>query len=188
MIDKSAPFLRTFEDIFSTEFCNEVIAEAERSGFSVAPITLKGTDYYDPTARHNERAIIRNKAIFNRIEETLSDLIPLTFNSHNFCKLNDFLRVYKYTKGMQFKPHVDNSYTDGEGESRYTVLIYLNSGAEGGETCIITEPEINITPEAGKVAMFQHGLLHEGKPVTGGAKFVLRTDIMYYKDFSDLSA
>jgi hypothetical protein len=36
-----------------------------------------------------------------------------------------------------------------------------------------------VTPQAGSVVAFEHGLLHEGEPVTSGRKYAIRTDAMY---------
>jgi hypothetical protein len=36
-----------------------------------------------------------------------------------------------------------------------------------------------IVPRAGDALWFQHRLLHAGNPVTGGVKYVLRSDVLY---------
>ena len=55
-------------------------------------------------------------------------------------------------------------------------MIYLNDDFEGGETSFDT---ISIKGEKGMMLIFLHSLSHEGKEVTKGIKYVLRTDIMY---------
>lgn len=69
--------------------------------------------------------------------------------------------------------------------------MYLNDDFEGGETTFFLpsakEGTINaypVKPIMGSVAMFPHGeaegsLLHEGTGVRKGAKYVIRTDVLY---------
>ena len=57
-----------------------------------------------------------------------------------------------------------------------TVLVYLPAGGcDGGETVIDGE---TVPVADGRVVVFDHGLLHEGKPVERGEKLVLRNDIV----------
>jgi hypothetical protein len=70
-------------------------------------------------------------------------------------------------------------------------LIYLNDEFEGGETTFFMpsakEGVMNaypVKPVMGGVVMFPHGetagaLLHEGTGVRKGAKYVIRTDVLY---------
>ena len=60
--------------------------------------------------------------------------------------------------------------------SYFTFMIYLNDDYEGGQT---TFNHVTIEPKQGTALIFQHDLEHEGKAVTQGIKYVLRTDIMY---------
>lgn len=65
-----------------------------------------------------------------------------------------------------------------------TLMVYLNDGFEGGRTRFdfADEPEpISVSPVAGCALAFMHDRLHEGEAVKSGAKYVLRTDVMYRK-------
>lgn len=79
--------------------------------------------------------------------------------------------------------------------SRYTLLLYLNDGFGGGHTTFfIPSPEAEsgvhaypVRPIVGGAALFPHGaargsLLHEGSGVTRGAKYVVRTEVLYEVD------
>ena len=55
-------------------------------------------------------------------------------------------------------------------------MIYLNDNYQGGETSF---NDVIIKPKQGMALIFQHDVEHAGNPVTQGAKYVLRTDIMY---------
>lgn len=81
----------------------------------------------------------------------------------------------------------------GDRWSRLTFLIYLNEGFEGGcTTFFVPTAEVGhlearpVQPVAGSVMCFPHGdtggaLLHEGSAVMSGAKFIVRTDVLYEK-------
>ena len=59
-------------------------------------------------------------------------------------------------------------------------LVYLNERFTGGETDIL---DIGVvTPKAGLALCFRHHLIHEGRTVRSGIKYVLRTEIMYRFD------
>ncbi|CCG83268.1 Putative uncharacterized protein [Taphrina deformans PYCC 5710] len=82
---------------------------------------------------------------------------------------------------------------DGAQLSRLTFLIYLNDDFEEGYTTFFipdNQPEklrgVRVVPRIGSVLVFPHGdsigaLLHEGSSVKSGAKYVIRTDVLYEK-------
>ena len=108
-----------------------------------------------------------------------------------------------------YRPHVDGAWPGsaldpstgaylfdayGDRWSRLTFLVYLNEGFEGGATTFYSPaPEGSgrvldargVEPHAGCVLVFPHGeveegsLVHEGALVTGGCKYVIRTDVLY---------
>ena len=79
----------------------------------------------------------------------------------------------------------------GDRWSRLTFLVYLNDDFEGGHTNFYTpgrEEGIvearGVAPRKGSVLVFPHGgsmgsLVHEGSAVTRGAKYVIRSDVLY---------
>jgi hypothetical protein len=85
----------------------------------------------------------------------------------------------------------DSSPPSARQSSLFTFLIYLNDDFEAGETTFfmpsVREGVMNaypVRPVMGAVAMFPHGetfgaLLHEGTGVRKGAKYVIRTEVVY---------
>lgn len=65
-------------------------------------------------------------------------------------------------------------------ESRYTFIFYLNDVLEGGETGFPNIP-YDVKPKKGNVLAFRHENWHEGKAVTKGVKYLIRSDVMYKK-------
>ncbi|KKF94164.1 hypothetical protein CFO_g3480 [Ceratocystis platani] len=111
--------------------------------------------------------------------------------------LNPNIRIYRYTKGQFFDAHYDdwNPVSLSQGSSTiaakttWTLLLYLTSvadGCTGGETVFypfdrrVTREEVAVAPETGMVLLHKHGdecMLHEGREVTAGEKWIIRTDI-----------
>ncbi|PNY26247.1 Uncharacterized protein TCAP_03812 [Tolypocladium capitatum] len=110
--------------------------------------------------------------------------------------LNPNIRVYRYSKGQYFDCHYDddNNLTlptepPTPARTTWTLLLYLTSAAEGcvgGETVFYPHDrqsraeEIAVPLETGMLLLHKHGddcLLHEGREVTAGEKWVLRTDL-----------
>jgi prolyl 4-hydroxylase len=91
---------------------------------------------------------------------------------------NPRIRYYRYQLGDRFAPHYDEPFRARLGLRTFlTVLVYLPTGVAcaGGETVINGEVIGVLT---GRIAVFDHRLIHEGRPVEGGSKLVLRTDIV----------
>jgi hypothetical protein len=109
--------------------------------------------------------------------------------------LNPNVRVYRYQPGHFFDKHYDESNKIYFGESKtpahttWTLLIYLST-CEGGETAFYPEttgkgkktPDpIVVAMEVGMGLLHKHGddcLLHEGREVRAGVKWVLRSDLV----------
>ncbi len=91
---------------------------------------------------------------------------------------NDFTRFYDYGPGDEFRPHFDESWrASPQRRSLLTVLVYLPTGesCDGGETVVEGHA---IEPRTGRIAVFDHRLVHSGQPVLAGRKLVLRNDVI----------
>merc|ERR1712183_1200746 len=94
--------------------------------------------------------------------------------------LNSNIRIYRYEVGRFFGPHYDDSVIDPitGWKSAWTLLVYLNdSELLGGETSFAISPTLSVAPKisSGMALLHRHGhdcLLHEGKPVLRGTKWV----------------
>ncbi|GKZ30401.1 hypothetical protein AbraIFM66950_008971 [Aspergillus brasiliensis] len=111
--------------------------------------------------------------------------------------LNGNIRIYRYSKGQFFDKHYDDSNAitfsspgrpPRAARTTWTLLIYLTS-CEGGETVFYPEatrsnrnPEpVSVAPVPGMALLHRHGdrcMLHEGKEVREGEKWVLRSDLV----------
>ena len=87
------------------------------------------------------------------------------------------LECYRYEAGDYVAPHTDARAPMGAGAaSGFTLLVYLDSGAAGGET-LFPEHDLKIQSVAGNALLFSQELLHAGAPVTAGRKHILRADV-----------
>lgn len=117
--------------------------------------------------------------------------------------LNPNIRIYRYSKGQFFDQHYDDSNNvtlPGSppvlAKTAWTLLLYLTSpatGCIGGETVFYPEPEMGkkkskepppepfaVELEVGLALLHRHGahcMLHEGREVTQGEKWVIRSDL-----------
>ncbi len=77
---------------------------------------------------------------------------------------------------------MDHWYQANDDEiSLFSVLVYFNGNFQGGETRFMEQIEATVKPIAGKVAIFQHKIRHEGCEVIKGTKYAVRTDVIYKK-------
>ncbi|KIK70363.1 hypothetical protein GYMLUDRAFT_268565 [Collybiopsis luxurians FD-317 M1] len=114
--------------------------------------------------------------------------------------LNPNIRIYRYCKGQFFDRHYDDSNNvvipsspaDIKVHTTWTLLLYLTSpatGCIGGETVFYPDPPTKKAPppepiavglEVGMALFHRHGtecMLHEGREVLEGEKWVIRSDL-----------
>ncbi|KAK5731116.1 hypothetical protein LTR15_001054 [Elasticomyces elasticus] len=116
--------------------------------------------------------------------------------------LNSNIRVYRYSAGQFFDQHFDESNNISfpsasspspiPAKTTWTLLLYLSApatGCKGGETVFYPEPASKREPtpapviaelEVGMALLHRHGedcLLHEGREVLEGEKWVIRSDL-----------
>ena len=182
-------------DFWSPEACEAWVARAERSGFDEAPVTTGDGPVMKQDVRNNDRAMIDDVEAANQLWEQLKPLLPEYWERPTLkCRgakgtfdaigLNERLRFYRYGVGQRFFIHRDGYFKRSDDElSLLTFLVYLTDDVSGGETLLVTGAapggSMRVAPQAGLALLFQHDTLHEGATVTGGRKYVLRSDVMY---------
>ncbi|GAB7358752.1 hypothetical protein MBLNU230_g3981t1 [Neophaeotheca triangularis] len=116
--------------------------------------------------------------------------------------LNSNIRIYRYQPGQFFDQHYDDSNNIAfpsaaaalptPAKTTWTLLLYLtapSTGCKGGETVFYPDapskreaapPPVVAELEVGLALLHRHGkdcLLHEGREVTAGEKWVVRSDL-----------
>ena len=150
-----------------------------------------------------------DSTILDPIHQRIMPFINQTVHGERVAGVNARWRLFRYGEHRTYRPHIDGSwpgsgqdkktgmYTsdafNGDRRSRYTFLIYLNEGFDGGGTTFYLPAAniddgfetVSVKPSRGSVLLFPQGntasLLHEGSKVTGGGfKYVVRTDLLYH--------
>ncbi|MEW6210236.1 MAG: 2OG-Fe(II) oxygenase [Acidobacteriota bacterium] len=177
-----ASLIADFPGALSEEECRALIRLSEAAGFAPAIIEGKLDGPFGFTAlegRNNLRAAIDDVQLSLTLWKRLERCAPAEIADRRVAGLNERLRFYRYDAGQNFGPHTDGCYARENGErSLLTLMIYLNADFAGGETFFLQSEKL-IAPETGKALVFSHHLWHEGRPVTNGRKYILRTDVMY---------
>lgn len=158
------------------DMCQACIDATEASGyFPQAAETDNSQD--NKESRTNYRVIFTSNELADAIWTMLSGFSLPVVQNFTPCGINESFRFYKYLPGQAFEKHIDRGLEKNEKEaSFFSILIYLNTGFEGGQTVF---DNAVIEPAVGKLVVFPHNLLHAGAMVQTGVKYILRTDIMY---------
>ena len=188
-------FIPGIQDIFtvsvlSNEECIALINAAEGYGF--------GETEYPKSYRGNLRLITFDKSLAEVVWSRIQSIVPPTVSesgkTFKAVGLNACWRLAKYFPGDQFGAHVDAYFEDDKTghKSMFTVNIYMNGGFEGGNTTMFiggsgSSPSAitsyDIVPEPGLCLIFRQppakSYLHKGQTVTGGEKYLFRSDVMY---------
>jgi len=173
------PEIWTISAFLSEKECEDLIMFSEMRGFQEATVGLRSGARMLKSIRNNYRLEYDDEALSARLWEKLAPTCPKKIEGLAAIGLNEHFRFYKYEDAQRFKKHRDGRYRRHEmEESRITFMVYLNDDFEGGETSF--EHRL-VKPEAGMALCFMHELKHEGRPVTSGSKYVLRSDVMYRK-------
>lgn len=181
--------------VFTPTRCAEILAQARERGFEPSKVNFYGEQRSMASVRNNSRLEWDNVELARElgaaVQKAAGAQFPVRFADMDYVGPAEHLRVYRYEPGEYFKPHRDGKFRQDGLITRMTVLAYLNDTA-GGQTVLMPEgpgaPEafIEIQPRTGDILVFQHEFWHEGRPVTEGEKFVLRTDLFYSVPAVDL--
>ena len=210
------------ENVLTERQCNDIIKTSSTCSFQ------NMSNKYDPKKeRNNSRLLVLDedlsKHLWNQIGAILLQVVqdnnislcPLGFDvlkgSWEFDGVNDAIRINRYSsdKSEYFAPHKDGQYCpSGDKRSIFSLVLYLNEGFKGGETCfylpkgtkgqtkaMTVEEEIKavgglekgfnlvtVTPTTGCAVLFSQNILHESTPLImqkkSAHKIILKTDVM----------
>ncbi|KFG85564.1 hypothetical protein MANI_028648 [Metarhizium anisopliae] len=191
--------IATIASFFPKSLCRDYVTFLKTLPLQTTP----GKPKRGEAVRVNDRFQVDDAVFANRLWESTGLKEALTENEdvRNLwggqpVGLNPNIRVYRYSKGQYFDCHYDDSNnltlaTEPPTPVRttWTLLLYLTSSSEGcvgGETVFypndrkLPSEEIAVSLETGTLLLHKHGdecLLHEGREVKSGEKWVLRTDL-----------
>lgn len=179
-------------DFLSPEECQQYIDLSESEGYGEAPITTAQGFVMRKDIRNNERVILDDVEMADKLYQRAKEFLPEVWYNTQLVGFNERFRFYRYDVGQMFARHMDGYYERDNGDrSQLTFMIYLNDDYEGGATTfekskdlITGKAPLKVVPKTGLALVFYHHQIHEGTTITRGRKYVLRTDVMYRKDYS----
>jgi len=183
-------------NLFTANLCKEYVTFLSTLSLTTTP----GKPKRGQATRVNDRFQIEDPAFAQRLWEdtAIKDLVASYEDKSiwggEVLGLNANIRIYRYRPGQFFDQHYDESNKvicpgGVEGKTTWTLLIYLTA-CKGGETAFYPEaaskrdkqPDpVLVDPQAGSALFHRHFpecLLHEGKEVLSGEKWVLRSDLV----------
>lgn len=178
----------TVAGVLDAAECRALIERGEALGFTPAPVRAAGGPTRRTDIRDNDRAAFTDPDLAAWLWDRCREHIPAVFEGGAAVGLDPDFRLYRYDPGQRFNRHKDGTAERGPTErTRLTGLVYLNDDFSGGETAFYAadlvdgaRPEVAaVTPRAGSALFFRHDWWHEGRAVTAGRKYVLRTDVFY---------
>ena len=181
-LDLQRPLWWIVDDALPADRCATYIQTLQRANaeqLEQAPVITHDGVGIDLAVRNNTRFMWDDTAEADALVALLGDNVPRTWKTETLVGGNPRLRLYRYQPGQHHSAHWDTVVDIGDGvRSRLTLVFYLNDNFTGGATDF---PELGaaVTPKTGRALVFQHRVLHSATPVVAGAKYVLRTDILY---------
>lgn len=173
------------ENFLNASECAAWVAHGERIGFD----NVSHPATYEMAFRDNGRIECTETLVAANIWQRLCRMLPNGVANGRPVACHSKIRVYRYERGQRFGMHVDQSDELNDGTSTgATVLIYLNDeGLQGGETVFYKDHDgkrvaVKFKPKRGALLFHGHGsrcLTHEASEVVRGAKYVLRTDVVF---------
>jgi hypothetical protein len=195
-------------DVLSADECDRILSVADKMGFT-PEASYSLSDAKTSQAADGVVWVVHD-VLRNKLFERVKALLPAELYHGKLVNLNSRWRIYRYTTGTVYRPHIDGAWNgsgivdgkyvsdiyDGNATSRLTFLLYLNDDFEDGGTtfyspsnkadCVVAQ---SVAPIQGSVLCFPHGpgvehvgLVHEGSAVTKGTKYVMRSDVLYAKE------
>ncbi|HEX7643096.1 MAG TPA: 2OG-Fe(II) oxygenase [Burkholderiaceae bacterium] len=164
-------------DFLASEECGEYIAEAERIGFAAAGVHMReGGQKILTEIRNNDRVALDAPHWAEALWQRLAPCDLPAIDGKRAAGLASAFRFYRYGPGQRFRMHKDGGLEERGMASRMSFLIYLNDAFTGGATDF---RDFNIAPQAGMALVFVHETWHEGCVLSAGAKYVLRSDVLF---------
>ncbi len=185
--DFTKPLFWTVPSLYTPADCDAILASAAGGPWLPATVNRQNGREVDARLRNNTVAVLHDRALAAEAFDRVEPHVPPTMTTEiergraelEVAGIHLPLRIYRYEIDQFFGVHEDQSYFSDDGaQSLLTFMVYLNDEFEGGGTEFVDQGEL-IVPKTGMALLFQHRVLHAGRPVTKGVKYVLRSDVLY---------
>lgn len=162
-----------FDKVFNELECTSIINYCEMLGFNDIQTNKLGEQFQDKEFRNDQSCLLRDKSFLENLFNKIQSIFPGEY------KLNDLIRISKYSKNSFCRPHRDGIIRKNNGINKYTLLLYLNKPT-GGETVFhgASDTVLKIKPKTGTIVIFDSSIEHESLKCKD-LKYSLRTDLMF---------
>jgi hypothetical protein len=159
-------------NVYTKKECTDIIDYSKKLGYSDVLTNKFGEEFQDKLFRDDQGVAIENKEFSKELLSRIKDQI-----CEKDIRINPLIRFSKYNpKSNGTKTHVDSVFKQDGYNSKYTVILYLNT-ISGGET----EFENSIVKcIQGQIVIFDQSLPHCGLPTNTNEKYTVRTDILIH--------
>ena len=175
--------IRYYDDVLSSEFCNNVIQrfEAADGKFRGISNTKNSVEHYDKSHKDTWELVIPNEPSWRSIEEELTKSY-IEYVQRYIYEFNPLLAIGKETYREEFRIKkyeiggLFNWHIDCIAHNYYRILaiqFYFNDVTEGGETQFEYQ-KTSVQPRRGRVIIFPTTWTyrHRGAPVISNSKYV----------------
>tara|TARA_Y100000768_G_scaffold192074_2_gene144024 strand:- start:593 stop:1159 length:567 start_codon:yes stop_codon:yes gene_type:complete len=183
-------FIRTYDNAFTKEFCDELIeifennVEHQYPGHVGSGVNKKVKDTNDMHSFESPALEPYNRKIFEILNKHLHEyhsafkIDNVNIFPSNIKDTGYQIQKYDVNKG-KYIWHTDGYTNKKDGSRVLTFLFYLNDVEEGGETMIL---DYKIKPETGKLLLFPPfwNYIHTGTIPKSSCKYIL-TGWLYVK-------
>lgn len=154
----------------SPEYCCNLIEKAEHSSDWRQALIVNQIG--EPAKTQSRKCFFLHGAnpLLESVKRACFDRLQELTLSKDSLEVTGF-QLVRYTEGEYFEPHRDSIHGYPEGR-KLSFVVYLNDDFDGGQTEFL-EAQVNVEPVAGNALVFPSSLMHQGKTVTRGRKFVL---------------
>jgi hypothetical protein len=161
--------------LFSPEECATLIRWSEEQGY----VEQRGEEELPPSSARCESAEPLPAFVWARLAEGIEASVAGDV-AERFSRAPV---VYRFDPGQRLPPTAGTlPERVGAIGSRWCVVVYLNEGFTGGETCCYPyEGPVRVAPRRGAALVFPAFLTSEELPVQAGRKSILRAEILLRK-------
>jgi predicted 2-oxoglutarate/Fe(II)-dependent dioxygenase YbiX len=152
--------------------CRDYVQQGDRVGWIPSNISELNPLY----ARSQANINIDTRALFAAIRHTA----PPRLDDMDIVSLAEQrTQLMRYSEGEYFGVHTDSPFVAQDGAiTKLSLVLYLNDDYTGGET-VFPDLALEVRPEVGKILLFPPDLPHMSKPISHGAKYIVRSEVLY---------
>jgi hypothetical protein len=157
----------------SPAVCHEYIRVADRAGWQPSNIR----DLNPLFSRAQASIPIDLQALFTAIQPIAPAQLGGTLEIVSLIAQRTI--CMRYSEGEYFGIHTDAPFMAPDGaRTGLSLVLYLNDDYKGGET-VFPDLALEVRPATGKIVLFAPTLRHLSQPITRGAKYIIRSEVLY---------